>query len=227
VLTFTFSVYVSAPVKFKDGYVAGNPSVLTLNPAEQSASLGGTVYSAVGNVMGGTIGYVSNAPGVASVNAAGVVTAGASNGIAFITLSSGAIPNVRKTAINVCASTPTLVSGAPVMGTIDATDCFSSFAGNNDQPDPSFQSDLYRVTLTAGQQIGITMTSDGSFDPCLALADPAGVLVFRPACSSGATETIPLGAPMPVTGVYTIEAGQTAPFAGTPGNYTIGVTISP
>jgi hypothetical protein len=226
VLTFSFSVFVSTPVKFPNGYVDGNPNVLTLNFGEVTASLGGTARSAVGNSIAATVDYLSSDPTVASVSSAGVVTAGNANGLAFISLSSGAIPGYRSTAINVCASTPTLTSGVPVAGTINASDCFSSFA-NSGRPDPSFQSDMYRVSLTAGQQIGITMTSDGSFAPCVAIADPQGVQLSF-ACTTGSTATIPAGAAVPQTGIYTVEAGQADPFdPGNSGGYTFGVTITP
>jgi hypothetical protein len=226
VLTFSFSVFVSTPVKFPNGYVDGNPNVLTLNFAETSASLGGTVRSAVGNTIAGTIDYASSDGTVASVNASGVVTAGGANGLAFISLSSGAIPGYRSTAVNVCASTPTLTSGVPVIGTIDANDCFSSFA-NSGRPDPSFLSDMYRISLTAGQQIGVTMTSDGSFAPCVVIADPQGVQVSF-ACTTGSTATIPAGAAVSQSGIYTIEAGQADPFDPLPtGGYTLGVTVTP
>jgi hypothetical protein len=226
VLTFSFSVFVSTPVKFQDGYVDGNPNVLTLNFGEASSSLGGTVRSAVGNPIGGTVDYLSSNPAVATVSSSGVVTAGSANGVTYVSLSSGALPGYLSTAVNVCASTPTLTSGVPVVGAIDATDCYSSFA-NSGRPDPSFQSDMYRVSLTAGQQVGITMTSDGTFAPCIALADPSGVQVSF-ACTTGNTATIPAGAAMPASGIYTIEAGQADPF--TPGStfgYTLGVTVTP
>lgn len=226
VLTFSFSVFVSTPVKFQNGYVDGNPNVLTLNFGEASATLGGTLRSAVGNTLTGTIDYLSSSPTTAAVSASGVVTAGNANGLAYVSVSSGAIPGYQSTAVNVCASTPLLTSGVPVVGAIDAADCYSSFA-NSGRPDPSFQSDMYRVSLTSGQQIGITMTSDGTFAPCVAIADPKGVQIAF-ACTTGNTATIPAGAAVPLSGIYTIEAGQADPF--TPGptyGYTVGVTITP
>lgn len=129
VLTFTFSVFVSTPVAFPDGYVDGHPCLLTLNYGE-TASLGGTVRSAVGNAIGGSIGYVSSAPSAASVSSGGIVTAGSANSVAYVILSSGAIPGRHKTWINVCASTPTLTNDASVNGVIDATDCCYSSYGS-------------------------------------------------------------------------------------------------
>ena len=230
VLTFSFSVFVSTPVKFPNGYIDGNPSVLTMNPSE-TASLGGTVRSAVGNVVGGTITYASDDPTIASVAASGIVTAGPSRGVAYMSLTSGAIPNFLSTAVNVCPSTPTITSGVAVPGVIDVNDCYSSFAGNS-RPDPTFLSDMYRITLTAGQQIAITMTTDGTFDPALTLAGPQGI-VEATAVNVGSTATIPAGAAVQQSGVYTVEAGQSADFAtassapGYTGNYTITVTVTP
>jgi hypothetical protein len=226
VLTFSFSVFVNTPVKFPNGYVDGNPNVLTLNFGQTTSTLGGTLRSAVGNALPGAIDYLSLNPSVASVNTGGVVTAGNANGLAFVQLSSGSIPGYRTTAVNVCASTPTLASGVPVVGTIDASDCYSSFA-NAGRPDPGFQSDMYRISLTAGQQIGVTMTSDGSFAPCLVIADPQGVQ-FAFTCTTGSTATILAGAAVPQSGIYTIEAGQADPFdPGPTGGYTLTATVTP
>jgi hypothetical protein len=234
VATFAFAVYVSTPVKFPDGYISGNPNVLTLSPAEASSPLGGTVRSAVGNPIGGTIQYVSQDPAVASVSAGGVVTAGPSRGITFITLSSGSlpIPNYLSTAINVCASTPTIVSGATVNGAIDANDCYSSFAGNLGRPEPNYRSDMYRVSLTAGQQIAISLTTDGTFTPYLTLVNPLGV-IEQSVIGSGSTAVMPAGAAVQQTGIYTVEAGQSDEYAtvsavpGYTGGYSITTTVSP
>ncbi|MDB4884005.1 MAG: Regulator of chromosome condensation repeat-containing protein, partial [Gemmatimonadetes bacterium] len=68
VLTFAFTLYVSAPVQFPDGYVSGNPNVITVNPGELSSPIGGTVRNAVNNVIGGTITYTSGDPTIASVD---------------------------------------------------------------------------------------------------------------------------------------------------------------
>jgi hypothetical protein len=186
----------------------------------------------VGNPTGGAITYSDSASGLVSVNSSGQVTAGPADGVAYVYLQSGAISNIRSTAVNVCASTPTLTTGASINGTIDSADCASSFAGNNFRPDPSYRSDMYRISLTAGQQIAITMTADGSFDPSLTLAGPQGDIVAT-AVNVGATATIPAGTPVPQSGIYTIEAGQSIDFGtastvgGYTGGYTLGVTVSP
>jgi hypothetical protein len=232
VTTFSFAVLVNTPVKFPIGYIDGNPNVLTLNPSEASSSLGGTVRSAVGNPVAGTISYLSLDPTVASVSAGGVVTAGPARGITYVELSSGSIPNYLSTAINVCASTPTIVSGATVNGTIDANDCYSSFAGNLGRPEPNYRSDMYRVSLTAGQQIAISFTTDGTFTPYLTLVNPLGV-IEQSVIGSGSSAVMPAGAAIQQTGIYTIEAGQSDEYAtvsaapGYVGNYSVIATVSP
>jgi hypothetical protein len=65
--------------------------------------------------------------------------------------------------VNVCADTPT--SGASINGTIDASDCYSGFATAQGRPDPNYLSDMFRISLTAGQQVTITLTADATFSP--------------------------------------------------------------
>jgi hypothetical protein len=224
VTTFAFTLYVSAPVQYQDGYINGNAKVVTVNYGEKSSSIGGTVRSPVNNVMGGTITYTSLDPSVATVDATGAVTGGSARGITYIKLDSGSIPNLYKTAVNVCASTPTISSGASVSGTIDASDCYSGFASSQELPDPTYLSDMFRVALTAGQQVSISLTSDGSFSPFLTLVDPSGVIEKTGTGGVGTTKSIPAYAVLR-TGVYIIEAGQENVTLG--GGYTLNFSILP
>lgn len=225
VLTFSFTLYVSAPVQFPDGYVSGNPNVVTLNPGEQSVAIGGSVRNAVNRVIGGPITYTSLDPSIATVNASGVVTGGPSRGITYVELQSGIIPNYISSAVNVCADTPTITSGASINGTIDASDCYSGFATAQGRPDPNYLSDMFRISLTAGQQVTITLTADATFSPFLTLVDPLGV-VERATIGGGFGTTATIsGHSVQRSGVYIIEAGQDNLTLG--GNYALNVTVIP
>jgi len=223
VLTFAFQVYVSAPVQFPSGYITGNPYVLTLNPNQVTPSIGGTVRNAVGTIIGGAVTYDSDDPTVASVDASGAVTAGAANGITTVHLLSS-VPEYVSTAVNVCASTPTITGGFSTTASIDSTACFSSFA-NAGRPDPSYRSDMFRISLTAGQQIDITMTSP-DFHPYISLVDPLGVT--EAFSTNTTTAHVLVGGGVLRTGIYIVEAGQDDQFASAgPGSYTLNVTTVP
>ncbi|MEO6525514.1 MAG: hypothetical protein ABIP93_02705 [Gemmatimonadaceae bacterium] len=224
VTSFAFTLYVSAPVRYPEGYVAGNPYVLTVNPSE-AIPLGATMRDIVDRATGGTIAYVSLDPSVASVDASGVVTGGPSNGITYITLQSGNAPSLFTTAVNVCASTPTITSGASINGIISATDCYSGFASSDQRPDPSYLSDMYRIFLTAGQQVNISLAADMTFSPYLSLVNPSGEVEATAIDGGNNTATISAGSPIKRTGVYIIEASQQNLTLN--GTYTLNVSVLP
>ena len=133
---------------------------------------------------------------------------------------------MNTTAVSVCPST-TVMNGTTLPSSIASSDCFSSFGDPNGLPTTSYYADLYRVTLTAGQTVTVTMDSGDDLDTYLLLAtgdlgrlvasnddDPSGVLgvgsrlVYTAAAS----------------GVYVIEAST---FNGLDtGSYTLHVTIN-
>jgi hypothetical protein len=221
----TFEVYVSAAVQYPEGYVDDLPYVLSLDPSE-SRALTGTVRSAVGNVLSSeVVTRSSDAPGTASVTGA-QVTAGASRGFATLTSSSGTRPGTYTTAVSVCQAT-VVSNGTNLPSTISSADCFSSYGDPNGRPTSSYYADLYRVTLTAGQTVTVTMDSGDDLDTYLLLASPVnGTLVAGN--DDDDTGTLGVGSRMvytaTVSGVYVIEAST---FNGLDqGAYTLHVTIN-
>jgi len=225
VTSFTFQLLVSAAVQYPDGYVDDIPYVLTLNPNEVR-TLTGSVRSFSGVLQpGATIDWTSSAPGIAGVSGT-QVTAGASRGVAELTASSGARPGVYTTAVSVCQAT-VVTSGTSLPSSISSSDCFSSYGSSSGRPTDSYYADLYRVTLTAGQTITVTMDSGDDLDTYLLLAGPGlGVLVAGN--DDDDDNALGVGSKMIYTatesGVYVIEA-STFNNLDT-GNYTLGVTIS-
>jgi hypothetical protein len=224
VTSFSFTVLVSAAVQYPDGYIDGHPYVLSLDPGEVR-TLGGSVRNAVGEVLGDPINWTSNAPGTVSVSGT-QATAGASRGFAELTATSGPRAGVYTTAVSVCQST-VVGNGTSLPSSISASDCFSSYGSNSGRPTTSYYGDLYRVPLTAGQTITVTMDSGDDLDTYLLLAGPAfGELVAgNDDDDEGA---LGVGSRMvytaTATGVYVIEAST---FNGLDtGSYTLGVTIS-
>jgi hypothetical protein len=224
VTTFSFTVLVSAEVIYPEGYIDGHPYVLTLNPGE-TRTLSGSVFNAVGTLLNGqTISWSSDAPDTASVSGS-QVTAGQTQGFATITATSGARPGVFTTAVSVC---PSMVvgDGTSLQASLLATDCFSSYGSSNGQTSTTYYGDLYRVSLTAGQTMVVTMDSDNALDPYLLLADAN--LGFLVAANDDDEDIDTTNSRMvytaTATGVYVIEA--TSFDARSTGNYTLGVTIS-
>jgi hypothetical protein len=225
VTTFTFTLYISTAVQYPDGYVDGTPYTLSLNPGE-SIALPGVVRDFVGNALPGeTVSWSSSAPGTASVSGT-QVTAGGSNGFATLTASSGPRPAIYATSVSVCPAT-VVSDGTDLPSSISSTDCFSSYGDPNGRPTSSYYADLYRVSLTAGQTITVTMDSGDDLDTYLLLAGPAtGFLVAgNDDDDEGA---LGVGSRMvytaTVSGIYVIEAST---FNGLDtGAYTLHVTIS-
>lgn len=223
--TFSFTVLMSAAVPYPNGYIDGHPYVLTLDPNE-SRTLGGVVRNVVGAAQPGqTISWTSNAPLTAAISGS-QVTAGASRGFADLTAQSGLRPAVYTTAVSVCQSA-VVTSGTSLPSSISSSDCFSSFGSSSGRPSTSYYSDLYRVTLTAGQTLTVTMDSGDDLDTYLILAGPSigQIVTFNDDDDDG---ILGVGSKMTyvasVTGVYVIEAST---FNGLDaGNYTLGVTIS-
>jgi hypothetical protein len=222
---FTFRVYVSAAVQYPDGYVDGTPYVLSLDPNE-SRALPGVVRSPVGDVLGDeTVSWSSSAPSTAAVSGT-QVTAGAARGFATLTPSSGPRPGLFPTSVSVCQST-VVGNGTVLPSSIASTDCFSSYGSNTGGPTTSYYADLYRVALTAGQTVTVTMDSGDNLDTYLLLASPTyGFLVAGN--DDDDSGTLGVGSSMTYTattsGVYVIEAST---FNGLDtGNYTLHVTIT-
>lgn len=224
VTSFTFTVYVSAAVQYPNGYIDDIPYVVTLNPSE-SRTLTGTARNFAGNPLGTTVNWASNAPATASVTGS-LLTAGASRGFATLTATSGLTSGLWNPAVSVCAAT-VVTNGTSLPSSIAASDCFSSYGDPNGKPTTSYYADLYRVTLTAGQTITVTMDSGDDLDTYLLLASHGnGFLVAGN--DDDDDGVLGVGSKMiytaTVSGVYVIEAST---FNGLDeGNYTLGVTIS-
>jgi hypothetical protein len=221
VTSFTFTLAVSTEVPWPDGYILGNPYVLTLDPGETRA-LPGTVYSFVGNPLPGeAITFTSSAPAVVSVSGT-QATAGASRGFAEITAVSGPRPAGYVTAVSVCQST-VVAGGHASSQSIASTDCFSAFGSTEFRPSNQFYGDLFRVSLAAGQTITVTMNTGNILDSFLVLADPTGLPVaLNDDDSFGEGSRIVFTAR--VSGVYVFEASTYN--ALDTGNYTLNVAIS-
>jgi len=95
VTSFTFVLYVSAPVQYPSGYVTldGNLPGASFGslPPGTSHQLVAVVKNAVGSTLSGTVTFATSDPDCATVDASGLVTA-VRYGTCSITASSGALP---------------------------------------------------------------------------------------------------------------------------------------
>jgi hypothetical protein len=80
---FAFTLYVSAPVQYEDGWIAVTPASSTILPGD-TAYLSGTIYDFVGRIYGDPITWESDPDSVATVDSNGRV-AGERAGMATIT----------------------------------------------------------------------------------------------------------------------------------------------
>jgi hypothetical protein len=224
VTAFTFTVYVSAAVQYANGYIDDLPYVVTLNPSE-ARTLTGTARNFAGTPLGSVVNWSSDTPATASVSGS-LVTAGPARGFAYLTATSGATSGLWTSAVSVCAAT-VVTNGTSLPSSIASSDCFSSYGSNSGRPSTSYYADLYRVTLTAGQTVTVTMDSGNDLDTYLLLAAPgSGFLVAGN--DDDDDEDLGVGSKVIYTatasGVYVIEAST---FNGLDeGAYTLGVTIS-
>ena len=101
--------------------------------------------------------------------------------------------------------------GGTATGMLDATDCTV--------PPTPVPADLYRVDVTAGQIVTITMDGVSLADPFLGLVDPGGQTVATDDDSGSGLNASIVGE-LPVGGTYTIVAST---FDGGNGSYTLGV----
>lgn len=220
--TFTFTLYVSAEVPFPNGYIDGTPYLVTLNPNE-SRELRSTVRTVAGRPAADAAPVVwsSTNPEIATV-AGSTVTAGGTQGFSLLTATSGDRQAASPTGVSVCQAT-TVFDGTELSASISSTDCYSTF--RNGAPSTTQYGDLYRVVLTAGQTLTVTMFSSSGLDTFLTLASDAsgfGVATNDDFPGLGRSSRIIYTATE--SGLYVIE-GSTY-YGSDTGNYTLTVTIS-
>lgn len=226
VTAFTFTVYVAAEVPYPNGYVDGNPYVLTLNPNE-TVTVPGQAVSFVGNpIAGASVTYTSNTPSIVSTSGA-QATAGGQMGYAELTGASGSIATQFPTAVSVCQAS-VAANGANIAGEIDFDDCGSSFGDENFRPSSDYFADLYRITLTAGQTLTVVMTGDGELDPQLTLANPLGFPVdYNDDIDYvGGNYDSAISFVVPASGVYVLEASSSFYVPFNTGTYNLTVSIT-
>jgi hypothetical protein len=222
--SFTFAVYVAADVQFPDGFVFGNPYVLTLNPGE-TRTVSGLAATAVGNPTGEAVTFVSGNASVVSFTGGNQATAGGSPGFTEAPASAGVKPNVYTTAVSVCPA-QVVADGAVVNETLEPTDCASSFGSEDFRPDAEFYGNLFRITLSAGQTLTLDLESP-EFDTAVTLADPQGFPVAYNDDISGTDFNSHLEFTATQAGTYVIEVSSSFFEPGGNGGYALTVGVGP
>lgn len=222
--TFIFTVYVYAEVAYPDGYVDDLPYVLTLDPGEEWL-LDGVVRTVTGRPLSDEIAWSSEDPAIASISGF-TVTAGDVQGFTTLSAFAGGRPGIYTTAVSVCPSVA-VADGSIHSGSIDSSDCFSSFGGEEDRrPTSSHYGDLYRVALRAGETVTLTVEPEPDLDTVLTLAAPRTGIVVAWNDDDDLGE-FGLGSRIVYTaketGTYVIEVS--AFNAEETGSYVLGVSI--
>ena len=225
VANFTFQVYVSAPVRFPNGYVDGLGRVVTLNPSEVF-TLPGAVYTQLGIPLPhAIIAFTSANAGIASTSGSDIT--GNSLGVTTLTAASGARPGTNGFYGVVCPAM-NVANGTSHVDSITTSDCFTPFHPDEGYlPGTSFYGDLYRVSLTAGQTVDMTVDTGNILDSRVVIADRLGNPLGENDDDGGGSGPLAPGSALSytatATGVYIIEVTTYA--AGATGNYTLGITI--
>ena len=110
-------------------------------------------------------------------------------------------------------SIDTVVVGGTAAGRLEATDCSAPHR-------LGARADLYRVDVTAGEVVTITLDRGSLDDPYLILVDPGGAVVGSDDDGGSGVNASIAGA-LPAGGTYTVEATS---FDGGIGTYTLAVT---
>ena len=226
VTTFSFTTYISTPVHYPVGYVKGLPRIIWIDPGSTYV-VGPTVYSAVGNVVTtDTLTYIVSDTSVAQGTPDGTITAGLIDTTALLTLSDAPLGRTEldSSLIEVCPST-VVANGSVIPDSIIPSDCPHPV----DNATPFFtanRANIYRVSLTVGDQATITTNGGGSLDTYLVLSDSLGrVVAFNDDYGpffDGSSQIVYTAA---TTGVYIIQATTFQPSAT--GYYTLSVGIIP
>ncbi|HUQ47833.1 MAG TPA: PPC domain-containing protein [Gemmatimonadaceae bacterium] len=222
-MNFTFQVGVSAPVEFFHGYIDGTARVLTVNLGE-SYRLPAKVRNALGTQQHGqTVTWTSSSPAVALV-----VDSTVTGGIRGYSVLTG-VSNTRPTASDVYVHTcqySSLSNGTVYPDSVTNSDCFTAFHQREDfLPGTTYHGDLYRVSVTAGQTIDISVDTGNSLDTVLALMDRLGFVVASNDDDAG---TLGPGSRLQFTAsksdTYVIQVSAFEP--GETGTYTISIAIT-
>lgn len=151
VASFSFKVYVAAPVQFPDGWVEVSPSTDTME-AGGTQPLTATVRNVVGTPLAGqTINWGTSDPAVGTVDGAGVVTAVAA-GAATITATSGA--RTGSAALRVC---PSLAVGGVYTATMPAAASLCLAGGASGAAEYTYMP----VNLSTVSALSLTLTGTG------------------------------------------------------------------
>lgn len=148
---FHFKVYVAAPVQFPDGWVDVSPGADTLT-AGTAAGLTGSVRDVVGRVLADeTITWGSTDAAVASVDAAGTLTALAP-GVATITATSGV--RTGRTTVAVC---PNLEVGGVYTATMPLASSLCLAGGASGAAEYTYMP----VNLSNASALALSVTASG------------------------------------------------------------------
>jgi hypothetical protein len=127
---FSYTLLVASPVPYEYGWITISPAVAPVLAPGQTTALTGTAYNVYGNVRMDAMTWSSSNSAVATVDAAGVVTA-VGEGTAVITATSTIVPQRTGTRTIIVDAAPTVNSTSPAngaTGVLPASDIVITFS---------------------------------------------------------------------------------------------------
>jgi hypothetical protein len=217
--TFTFSVYVSAPVQYPTGYVTVSPATATLKTGGTRA-LAGTVHDAEGRVQTGeTVTWGTSNASVATVDGSTGVVTGAGDGSATITATSTTRTGTAVITVSNAAGATTTIVGAPASLTVGSASTITVQAKNAAGTNMTVGGDAVVLSASAGSLGGVTDNNDGTYTATLTSTSATTISI------TGTINAMTIGHPGSVT--YTAgAAANITKSAGDAQTATAGTAVA-
>ncbi|MDB4913452.1 MAG: hypothetical protein JWM95_1096 [Gemmatimonadetes bacterium] len=162
VTSFEFYLYVSAAVRYPTGWAEVAPPSVTL-PAAATQPLTATVRDEVGRIQAGApVTWGTSNAAVATVDAAGVVTAVA-DGVATLTATSTTRTGTTVITVSTAAGATTTITGPPTPLTVGSAATITVQARNGAGANMTTGGDVVALTVSAGAVGPVTDAGDGTY----------------------------------------------------------------
>lgn len=166
VTSFSFFVFVSAPVQFQNGWIDLAPPSAGLRPAN-TVTLVPTVRDVVGRIQTGqTVTWVSSNPSVASVDASGVVLA-VVDGVATITATSTTRTGTALITVASASGANTTITGSPANVAVGVASTITVQAKNAANANMTVGGDVVVLSANLGTLGSVTDNGDGTYTATL------------------------------------------------------------
>ncbi|MDB4917186.1 MAG: putative Ig protein [Gemmatimonadetes bacterium] len=165
--TFSFSVYVSAPVQYPTGYIVVTPATLVMKVGGATQALAAVVKDVVSRTVADAVTWSSGNTGVATVDAnTGVVTPVA-DGVAMITATSTTRTGTAVVTVASANAANTTITGAPASLTVGNSSTITVQAKTSAGANMTIGGDAVLLNASAGTLGSVTDNHDGTYTTTL------------------------------------------------------------